>query len=211
MPLSALQIALSMSDGTVKILYDNVTSVRGAKFCVTKAPRKANVLDAVGIASFGNVEATVHAPHVHKIYREDAEAEQQSTKRKREKAAKKSSQLPQKPLPDDGSYSLGKQGNVRSVLPTFGMHLANQTSFDNTRDEDPREAILKYAEEAAANPIMGIDNAYKMYNNRVEPVLDLDADEEDDGGIIYKMKKFDPENKPFTSKKRRGAVDDPKQ
>jgi len=83
------------------------------------------------------------------------------------------SKKPKMPLPnrydvDGGAFALGKQGIVRGYAPTLSMHLAKQTSYNTTRDEDPREAILKYAEEAEKNPIMGLDKAYAMYGNEKE-------------------------------------------
>eukprot|EP00041_Stephanoeca_diplocostata_P027213 m.746407 g.746407 ORF g.746407 m.746407 type:complete len:594 (+) comp23136_c0_seq6:186-1967(+) len=58
------QILCSLSKGHTKVLFDNDKSFRGAKFCVSKAPRKANALDAVGVESFGSVEGKSAASHV---------------------------------------------------------------------------------------------------------------------------------------------------
>jgi hypothetical protein len=43
------QIAVSTSAGRVKVLFDSELSVKGAKLCVARAPRKANALDAIGM------------------------------------------------------------------------------------------------------------------------------------------------------------------
>jgi hypothetical protein len=94
------QIAVSMSSGQVRVLFDDARSVRGAKLCVAKAPRKANVLDAVGVASFGSMEGAIVAPHMHKAFRTDEDTRRQSTKRQHEKMRKDpiKSKLPQKPI-----------------------------------------------------------------------------------------------------------------
>ena len=55
-----------------KVLYDARKSARGAKFCVAKAPRKANALsalNAMGVASFGSADGAIMAPQVSKTTR----------------------------------------------------------------------------------------------------------------------------------------------
>eukprot|EP00729_Bicosta_minor_P009901 gene9901-34908_t len=147
------QIAVSTANGKVVVLYDARKSARGAKFCVAKAPRKANVLDALGVQSFGSVEGAIHAPHVHRKFREEEELRNMGAQRKRklERRDGKKSMLPMKPVPSSG-FDLGHQGRVQGFAPTLSMHIAKQTSYDSSRDEDPREAVLKYADAAAKDP-----------------------------------------------------------
>lgn len=101
------QIAVSLSSGQVRVLFDNVRSVRGATLCVAKAPRKANVLDAVGVASFGSVDGAIVAPHTHKAFRDEDNG--RPTKRKHEKSRKDpiKSRMPQRPIAASGPFKLG--------------------------------------------------------------------------------------------------------
>lgn len=84
------------------------------------------------------------------------------------------SRLPKRPIEDatGGAFGAGKQGVVRGYAPTLSMHLAKQTSYDRTRDEDPREAILRHADAAAANP-MFVDTAYQVYSFILEGISGL--------------------------------------
>eukprot|EP00038_Savillea_parva_P010730 m.192365 g.192365 ORF g.192365 m.192365 type:complete len:745 (+) comp18623_c0_seq1:220-2454(+) len=199
------QIAVSMSTGQVRVLFDDTRSVRGAKMCVAKAPRKANVLDAIGIASFGSVEGAILAPHTHKAFQTEEDGRRQSNKRKSEKARKDpiKSRLPEKPIAPSGPFKLGYQGQVRNYPTSINQFLASKTSYDKTRDEDPREAILRHAEEAAKNPQF-VDTAYTMMNNRVDPILNTDynsdEDEQAQGSLHKRQKVFDPMKKPFQVK-----------
>lgn len=74
------------------------------------------------------------------------------------------------------------------------MHIAKQTSYDSSRDEDPREAVLKYADAAAKDPKY-VDTAYTMYNQPVEPQYD-DEYEPDAEEPVSKCRIFDSNKKP---------------
>ena len=279
------QIACSTSDGKVKILYDEKKSQRGAKFCVSKAPRKADVLDSLGVASFADITGTIFTPHLHESFQDQdsAQAVRGGASMKSRRNDPKKTRLPERPLPNDNSFALGpcpfpnrispvcatfmfyvttvpicrlksptvipvrliegchdqsnlsvvdiekqktkqkiltrwpdhfvrflflltgRQGIVRDYAINMGMHIAQHTSFNNTRDEDPREAILKFAEECEKNPQF-VNNAYSMYNQPTEPIFDTEYSSDDEEPLT-KVRKFDPVNKPFTSKKGRGLKD----
>jgi hypothetical protein len=190
------QICATTSDGRIKVLYDTRKSARGAKFCVAKAPRKANVLDAIGATSFGDAAGTIGAPNTHWKFREEEEQKMMSTSRKRklDRRDAKKSMLPQAPLPNEG-FGLGRQGRVRGGALTLSLHLAKQTSYDRTRDEDPRAAILRHADIAEKDPQF-VNKAYEMYGQPTEAILDMDYNSEDDEQES-KIRKFDPEKKPF--------------
>jgi hypothetical protein len=59
---------------------------------------------------------------------------------------------------------------------------------DKTRDEDPREAILRHAEAAERDP-RWVTPAYAT--TQPQPVFDLTPDDDDDDGAPKKAK-FDP-------------------
>jgi WD40 repeat protein len=200
------QIAVSTTDGKIKVLYDSKKSTRGAMFCIAKAPRKANALDALGMAAFGDVAGTIQTPHLHKKFREEEERKAMNTNQKRKADRKdgKKSMLPTKPIPAEG-FGLGHQGRVQGYAPTLSMHLAKQTTYDKTRDEDPRTALLKYANIAAKEP-MYVDTAYTMYNQPIEPVYSADMVDEDEQ--VSKKRLFDPEKKPFDTRNSGGGIEE---
>ena len=77
------------------------------------------------------------------------------------------------------------QGQLSGVS-TLSQYIAKQTAFDRTRDEDPREAILKYAEIAEKDPQF-VAPAYR--ETQPEPIYDM---EEETHEPAAKKRKFDP-------------------
>lgn len=203
------QIVLGCSDGGLKVLYDIDTSNKGAKLCLAKAPRQANPLDAIGITSFGSGVGDVITPGLHKAFQDDNIIDMKTGKRKRDndapnKAARRA-RVPERPLPTDGSFGLGKQGQIRGGSATLSMYLAKQTAYDRTRDEDPREAILKYAKVAEEDPKF-VTNAYTMMGNPAESIFDHEYQSDEEADIAgSKAHKFDPDRKPGEAKKRGGG------
>src|SRR6185312_11486916 len=72
------QIITGSADGSVHVFYDPNTSVRGAKLCVSRAPKKRAVDDY-------DLERPIIAPHSLSLFRDDRP---KTTKRKREKERK---------------------------------------------------------------------------------------------------------------------------
>ncbi|CAG8561842.1 15172_t:CDS:10 [Funneliformis caledonium] len=130
------QIITGSADGSVHVLYDPNVSVRGAKLCVVKVPKKRAVDDY-------EINRPIIAPHSLALFRDDRP---KSTKRKREKLRKDPVASHRPDLPVSGP---GKGGKIGSSLT---QHIMKELIKDTTRDEDPREALLKYAKVSENDP-----------------------------------------------------------
>ncbi|CAG8571241.1 21880_t:CDS:10, partial [Racocetra persica] len=146
------QIVTGSADGLVHVFYDPVISVRGAKLCVVKEPKKRAIDDY-------EINRPIIAPHSLSMFRDDRP---KSTKRKREKLRKDPIASHRPDLPVNGP---GKGGKIGSSLT---QHIMKELIKDTTRDEDPRQALLKFAEVSQSDP-QWIGNAYKK--TQPEPIL----------------------------------------
>lgn len=144
------QIVTGNGDGTASILWDPEVSQKGALLAMAKgqtAPLPSYVTDAV----VGRI-MTPYAPQ-----------EGQSLKRQRIKDRKDpvASHLPTPPSEGPGQGGRLGSGFSHSIM-------ADRIST-STRDEDPREALLKYAKKAEEDP-MFVSPAYQA--TQPKPVLD---------------------------------------
>jgi hypothetical protein len=126
------QIATGSGDGSLNLFYDPEHSKKGALLCVNSQPRKIQ-FDEISydpyIITPDDDKEIVELPKRVK------------TKKRSDPVA---SQRPD--LPVNGQ---GHGGRVGTNYTNFMMkHLMK----DNTRFEDPREAILRHAKEAEENP-----------------------------------------------------------
>ncbi|KAI8327414.1 WD40-repeat-containing domain protein [Choanephora cucurbitarum] len=154
------QIITGSADGIATVFYSPTHSLRGAKLCVTKA-RKQRAVD--------DYETTgpILTPHALPMFKDD---EPRTSKRKRDKARQDPVKSYRPDLPVNGP---GKGGRVsmnqqQAVIKSFAK--------DTTRDEDPREALLKYAEIAENDPLW-VANVYKK--TQPKPLFQEDETEED--------------------------------
>ncbi|KIJ45504.1 hypothetical protein M422DRAFT_59720 [Sphaerobolus stellatus SS14] len=138
------QIVTGMANGQISVLYSPLTSTNGAKLLANKAPpRKLGVEDM----SAALLAPTILTPHALPMYRDgDPMGGLAGTKRKREKdrADPRKSRRPE--LPVSGP---GRGGRVGASAT---QHVVRHLVRDTTRDEDPREALLKYADVAESDP-----------------------------------------------------------
>ncbi|KAG9285405.1 hypothetical protein G9A89_010880 [Geosiphon pyriformis] len=156
------QIITGSSDGSIHVFYDPSVSVRGAKLCVVKEPKKRAVDDY-------EIDRPIIAPHSLALFRDDRP---KSTKRKREKLRKDPIASRRPDLPVNGP---GKGGKIGSSLT---QHIMKDIIKDTTRDDDPREALLKFAEISQHDP-KWISSAYQ--NTQPVPVLaDTTGEEEEE-------------------------------
>ncbi|XP_067928863.1 WD repeat-containing protein 70-like [Watersipora subatra] len=171
------QIVIGTGDGLSKLFYDPEKSHRGAKLCVVKTERKKNDVQFVK-------NQRIITPYALKMFREDREM---STKKQAEKARKDpvKSHAPLKPI----SGSIGVDGRVMAHGSTLSQYVAKQiaTRKPDERDQDPRAAILRHAENAAKDPYWS-GHAY----DKTQPVTILQeeekSDEEDDVPVWKKPK-----------------------
>ncbi|RPD63153.1 transcription factor [Lentinus tigrinus ALCF2SS1-6] len=136
------QIVTGLSNGQICVLYSPDMSVNGAKLPLNKGPpRKATIEDM----SDAVAAPTIITPHALPMFR-DSEVGR-STKRKREKERMDPRKSRRPELPVTGP---GRGGRVGASAT---QHVVQNLVRDTTRDEDPREALLKLAATADENPV----------------------------------------------------------
>ncbi|KAJ1664310.1 hypothetical protein IW140_003048 [Coemansia sp. RSA 1813] len=152
------QLAVASTSGDIAVLYSPETSVRGATLCAGKSRRPTSVLPAA------EPVGPIITPHALPLFREDNMPI--SSKRRREKARDDPvlSKKPRMPLHGHG------RGGAIGVNET--QHIMKSIIKDTMRDEDPREALLKFAEAAESDPKF-IAPAYKKSQDK--PVFDYDS------------------------------------
>ncbi|ORX73271.1 WD40 repeat-like protein [Linderina pennispora] len=143
------QIACTSTDGSTTVLFDPETSQAGALLCYDRKPRRQ--FDQVATSS------TIITPHALPLFREDRPM---SAKRRREKELKKAVK------PKMLVHGHGHGGEI-GINET--QHIMKSLIKDTLRDEDPREALLKYARVAEEDPKF-IAPAYKGTQDK--PVFD---------------------------------------
>ncbi|KDP26452.1 hypothetical protein JCGZ_17610 [Jatropha curcas] len=153
------------SQGGTRILYDPTLSERGALVCVARAPRKKSVDDF-------EAQPVIHNPHALPLFRD-----QPSRKRQREKILKDPIKSHKPELPITGPGYGGRVGASKGSLLTQYLLKQGGMIKETWMEEDPREAILKYADVAAKDPKF-IAPAYAQ--TQPEPVF-AKSDSEDEG------------------------------
>ncbi|EEF35809.1 nucleotide binding protein, putative [Ricinus communis] len=128
------------SQGGTHILYDPTLSEKGALVCVARAPRKKSVDDF-------EVQPVIHNPHALPLFRD-----QPSRKRQREKILKDPIKSHKPELPITGPGYGGRVGASKGSLLTQYLLKQGGMIKETWMEEDPREAILKYADIAAKDP-----------------------------------------------------------
>lgn len=151
-------------EGGTHILYDPSISQRGALVCVARAPRKKSIEDF-------EVQPVIHNPHALPMFRD-----QPSRKREREKALKDPMKSHKPELPMTGPGHGGRVGTTKGSLLTQYLLKQGGLIKETWMDEDPREAILKYADVAAKEPKF-IAPAYA--ETQPEPVFEKSDSEEE--------------------------------
>ncbi|KAJ2487679.1 hypothetical protein IWW37_005135 [Coemansia sp. RSA 2050] len=154
------QIAAAAADGSISVLYSQTRSTRGAKLCAGKRSRKrADDVQAVG---------QIITPHALPLFRDDDKPAVISAGKRRRDAARGSD----KHAPDQPLYGHGKGGYI-GMNET--QHIMKSIIKDTMRDEDPREALLKYAAVAESDP-MFVAPAYKGTQDK--PIFDHNAQDQ---------------------------------
>ncbi|KAL1691914.1 WD40-repeat-containing domain protein [Schizophyllum commune] len=162
------QILVGLSSGEIQVLYSPTTSLNGAKLLLNKGlPRKVTVEDMSDMAT----APTILTPHALPMFR-DGDGIIRGTKRKAEKDRQDPRKSRRPELPITGP---GKGGRVGASAT---QHVVQNLIRDSTRDEDPREALLKYAEAGAKDPKWTAGAPWSV--NQPKPVFADVPEEEDD-------------------------------
>lgn len=152
------------SQGGTHVLYDPTLSERGALVCVARAPRKKSVDDF-------ELKPVIHNPHALPLFRD-----QPSRKRQREKILKDPLKSHKPEVPMNGPGHGGRIGTTKGSLLTQYLLKQGGLIKETWMEEDPREAILKYADAAEKDPKF-IAPAYAQ--TQPEPVF-AKSDSEDE-------------------------------
>ncbi|KAG1766460.1 hypothetical protein EDD22DRAFT_774151 [Suillus occidentalis] len=136
------QIITGLANGTIAVLYSPETSLNGAKLLLSKgAPKRPTIEDL----SDALAAPTILTPHALPMFK-DGEGLVKGMKRKREKDRMDPRKSRRPELPVTGP---GRGGRVGASAT---QHVVQNLVRDTTRDEDPREALLKYAKMADEDP-----------------------------------------------------------
>lgn len=165
------QIFVGCGNGVIKCYYDHKKSLRGAKLCVVKTNRRQKQMEVVS-------SQQIITPHALPLFRQ----ERRKTSRKqmeKDRLDPVKSKRPDLPITSGQGGRLASSGGTLSSFVIRNLGLSKRVDDD----QDPREAILKYAKEAAENPYW-IAPAY----NKTQPKNILD-------GIETEHDSGEPENK----------------
>ncbi|XKL67458.1 hypothetical protein PGB90_002949 [Kerria lacca] len=156
------QIFVGCGNGLVKVYYGE-ESVKGAKICVTKKPSKSKQMETIS-------HQQIITPHALPIFRQDRP---KSIRKQMEKERLD----PVKSRRPDLPIKSGQGGRVAATGSTLSSYVIRNLGLSKRieDDQDPREAILKYAKEAAENPYW-ITPAYKK--TQPKPIFMIDENEQ---------------------------------
>ncbi|KAJ6627170.1 hypothetical protein B0H10DRAFT_1941346 [Mycena sp. CBHHK59/15] len=126
------QIVTGLSSGQICVLYSPLTSLNGAKLLANKGPpRKATIEDMSDALAAPSI-LTPHALADH-----DGIIKTNKRKRDNDRTDPRKARRPELPVTGPG-----RGGRVGASAT---QHVVQNLVRDTTRDEDPREALLKYA------------------------------------------------------------------
>ncbi|KAK0465342.1 uncharacterized protein EV420DRAFT_1262326, partial [Desarmillaria tabescens] len=136
------QIVTGLSSGQICVLYSPLTSTNGAKLLMNKGPpRKVTIEDM----SDALAAPSIVTPHALPMFREgDGIVKTLKRKRDKDRMDPRKSRRPELPVTGPG-----RGGRVGASAT---QHVVQNLVRDTTRDEDPREALLKYATKATEDP-----------------------------------------------------------
>jgi WD40 repeat protein len=137
------QILIGGSDNNIRVGYDEEVSRKGVIQCLAKEKKKRNI-DEVDTA-----EPIIYAPFSLPMYKDEPS---QSSRRAEEKEFEKKAKV-RKPV-EAPIAGPGTPGRVADNLTHMLMKEMGVVKKATEWQEDPREAILRYAEEAEENPMV---------------------------------------------------------
>lgn len=165
------QILTGSANAEIHVLYDPKTSTHGANLVMSKAPKRRHIDDDPNLTT-----DTSHGLSGDSITTADVLT-----------AALRSGTGPGARHPTIGLTASGKSRDPRRphvpMTTPFAksqpdeQHIKNNIPLSSMRDEDPREALLKYAEKAEKDPLF--TNAWKTTQPKTV-YADLSDDDEKD-------------------------------
>jgi WD40 repeat protein len=140
------QLFASTSNGSVHLYYSPHQSSRGALMCVSKKARTRPRGGDDEIWMGDDQQGPIITPGATDAASRGQGMSAQSKKRKLEKMRQdpRISRMPERPL-----EGVGKGGRIGAAAT---QHMVQNIFRDNSRSQDPREALLKYATESEKDP-----------------------------------------------------------
>ncbi|KAM0731301.1 Gastrulation defective protein 1-like protein [Formica fusca] len=165
------QVFVGCGNGIVNVYYDPKKSMRGAKLCVVKTHMKQKHIEIMSTQQ-------IITPHALPLFRQDRP---KSVRKQMEKDRLD----PVKSRRPDLPITSGQGGRVASSGGTLSSYVIRNLGLSKRieDDQDPREAILKYAKIAEEEPYW-IAPAYKT----TQPKTIFQADDQDSGPSNKKQK-----------------------
>jgi len=165
------QVFVGCGNGIVKAYYDPKKSMRGAKLCVVKTHMKQKHIEIMSTQQ-------IITPHALPLFRQDRP---KSVRKQMEKDRLD----PVKSRRPDLPITSGQGGRVASSGGTLSSYVIRNLGLSKRieDDQDPREAILKYAKIAEEEPYW-IAPAYK----KTQPKTIFQSDDQDSGPSNKKQK-----------------------
>ncbi|XP_024878843.1 gastrulation defective protein 1 homolog [Temnothorax curvispinosus] len=166
------QVFVGCGNGIVKVYYDPKKSMRGAKLCVVKTHMKQKHIEIMSTQQ-------IITPHALPLFRQDRP---KSVRKQMEKDRLD----PMKSRRPDLPITSGQGGRVASSGGTLSSYVIRNLGLSKRieDDQDPREAILKYAKIAEEEPYW-IAPAYK----RTQPKTIFQNDDQAESGPSNKKQK----------------------
>lgn len=171
------QIVTGSANAEVHVLYNPNTSTRGAVDIMSRAPKKRHVDDDPNFTTDQSVGMSGDAITTEGGIPTSATnfSARHPTVGLTASGRSRDPRRPQIPMVTPFMKSQPDEGHINQNIPLSSM-----------RDEDPREALLKYAELAKKDPLF--TNAWKD-TQPVTQYADLSDDEEDEGPDKKKLKR----------------------
>lgn len=165
------QVFVGCGNGVVKVYYDLKKSMRGAKLCVVKTHMKQKHIEIMSTQQ-------IITPHALPLFRQDRP---KSVRKQMEKDRLD----PVKSRRPDLPITSGQGGRVASSGGTLSSYVIRNLGLSKRieDDQDPREAILKYAKIAEEEPYW-IAPAYK----KNQPKTIFQSDDQESGPSSKKQK-----------------------
>ncbi|XP_022119698.2 gastrulation defective protein 1 homolog [Pieris rapae] len=142
------QIFIGCGNGVVKCYYDNKRSLRGAKLCIVKTNRKRQSVEVVS-------SQQIITPHALPLFKQE-KLRTNKKKMEKERLDPVKSRRPDLPITSGQGGRVAASGSTLSSFVIRNLGLSKRVNDE----QDPREAILKFAKEAEENPFW-VAPAYK--------------------------------------------------
>ncbi|CAG4938528.1 unnamed protein product [Colias eurytheme] len=142
------QLFVGCGNGVVKCYYDSKRSLRGAKLCIVKTHRKKQSIEVVS-------SQQIITPHALPLFKQE-KLRTNKKKLEKDRLDPLKSHRPDLPITSGQGGRVAASGSTLSSFVIRNLGLSKRVDDD----QDPREAILKFAKDAEENPFW-VAPAYK--------------------------------------------------